>query len=167
MKKSSFRRNFLHVTLAAMLLALSLPANVSAQAVTSTTNQFVPFAQIVAVPCANGGAGELILVSGILHIQNHITINGNRVNLKSHFQPQGASAIGLSTGDIYRAVGVTQSHDTIPLTNGAATTTSINNFRMIGPGPNNNFQVHQNIHTTINANGDVTSTVVNTSTDCN
>lgn len=167
MRRFLFKRKALSLTLAAMLLTFSLPGAAFSQAITFTTNQFVPFAQLAVVPCANGGAGDVLLVSGILHIQSHVTINNNRVNLKDHFQPQGATGLGLITGDVYRAVGVTQFHDTFPLVNGAATSSFVNNFRMIGPGPNNNLQVHQNIHTTVNANGEVTSVVVNDRVVCN
>jgi hypothetical protein len=166
MRKYTFRPKPLCLTAAALLLTLGLSASVSAQAITSTTNDFVPFAQLVFVPCADGGAGEFVFISGTLHIQTHVTINDNHATVKNHFQPQGATGVGLSTGDTYRAVGVTQVQQTIPLDNGAATFTFINNFRLIGPGPNNNLQVHQTVHQTVNANGEVTSTVVNTSVEC-
>lgn len=167
MTKFPFNGRVLRLTLAAVLLAFSLPAGASAQATAETTNEFIPFAQINIVPCADGGAGELVLISGILHVQTHVTINNNRVNVKQQFQPQGATGVGLTTGDVYRAVGGTKFHDTFPLVNGAVSSSSINNFRLIGPGPDNNFQVHQNVHFTINANGVVTSTVDNARVDCN
>ena len=166
MRKLTFNRKAVSLMLA-LTLASSLAAAVSAQAVAITTNDFVPFAQPVLVPCANGGAGEVVLISGTLHIQNHITINDNRASIKVHFQPQGAGGVGLTTGDKYNATGVTQEHDSLPLTNGAAEFTFINNFRIIGQGPDNNLQVHQTVHVTVNANGDVTTIVDNSTVDCN
>ena len=167
MKKVSFKRKAAGLGLA-VLFALSLmPTTSAASAVAITTNDFVPFAQVNLVPCANGGAGELVLIQGTLHIEQHITINDNRATIKSHFQPQGVGGVGLTTGDSYNATGVTQEIDTIPLTNGAAEFTFINNFRLIGQKTDNNFQVHQTIHVTINANGDVTNSVDNTTIDCN
>ena len=53
------------------------------------------------------------------------------------------------------------------LQNGQFEFTAVNNFRIIGQGPDNNYQVHQNVHFTINANGTVTSEVDNSSVDCN
>ena len=99
MKTFDFNRKVLNATLA-VLLTIGVPAASFAQAITITTNDFVPFAQVVFVPCANGGAGEVVLISGTLHIQQHITINDNRANVKIHFQPQGATGVGLTTGDI-------------------------------------------------------------------
>jgi hypothetical protein len=166
MKTFLFARKSLNLTLAIMLLILSLTGAAFSQALAITTNQFVPFAQAVFVPCANGGAGEFVLVEGTLHLQEHITINNNRANLKIHAHPQGAKGVGQITGDIYHATGVTQEQDSIPLVNGAFEFTFINNFRLIGPGPDNNLQTHQTIHLTMNANGVITAIVDNTSVDC-
>ncbi len=52
------------------------------------------------------------------------------------------------------------------LQNGQLAVSFVNNFRMIGPGPGNNYLEHQNTHITINANGDVTVTHDNFSVDC-
>jgi len=165
MRKLTFNRKAVSLVLA-LTLASSLAAAVSAQAIAITTNDFIPFAQGVLVPCADGGAGEIVLISGTLHIQNHITINGNRASIKFHAQPQGASGVGLTTGDVYRATGETQEHDSIPISNGAFEFTFVNNFKIIGPGPDNNLLVHQNVHVTIDANGNVTTVVDNSSVEC-
>src|ERR1044072_2021382 len=118
------RSRILGLTLAITLVALTLAGPAFAQALAITTNDFVPFAQINFVPCANGGAGELVLIQGTLHIQQHITIHNNRATIKVHFQPQGAGGTGLTTGDSYNAVGVTQEVDTIALTAGGTVVTS-------------------------------------------
>ena len=167
MKRLFFNRKALSLILATTLLTLGLASFAFSQAIAITTNDFIPFAQLTLVPCANGGAGELVLVEGTLHIQQHITINNNRASIKIHFQPQGAKGVGLTTGDVYNATGVTQEHDSIALTGGASEFTFVNNFRLIGPGPDNNLQVHQTVHVTINANGTVTTVVDNTSVECN
>ena len=143
-------------------------AGVSANsAETFTQNESIPIDLIVFVSCANGGAGELIFMSGDLHILTHYTLsNSGNYHVKQHFQPQGISGYGEVTGDKYQATGVTQEEFN---TNGPLPITDsfVNNFRMIGQGPNNNYQVHQNMHVTINANGVLTSFVDNSSVDCN
>src|SRR3989442_10493065 len=74
---------------------LLFPNFASAGAITSTTNLEVPLAISVLVPCANGGAGEVVDVSGTLHVLLHFTLSDSgRVTLKEHFQPQGASGVG-------------------------------------------------------------------------
>jgi hypothetical protein len=131
-----------------------------------TTNESIDVTLFVFVPCANNGAGEVIEVSGPLHILSHTTIsNSGNFHTKIHFQPQGISGVGLTTGDKYQATGGTQemfnSNGPFPITD-----TYVNNFRMIGQGPGNNFLVHENFHITINANGTVTSVHDNFSIDC-
>ena len=167
MKRFLFRRKTITISIGLTLLMVSFAAVAFSQALTITTNDFIPFSQLVFVPCANGGAGEDVLVEGTLHIQQHITINDNRVTLKTHAQPQGADGVGQTTGDLYQGVGVTQEVDTLPLIGGATEFTFVNNFRLIGQKTDNNLQEHQTIHVTINANGDVTNTVDNTTIDCN
>lgn len=136
-------------------------------AVSETTNEQIDVSILAFVPCANGGAGEFIIVSGPLHILTHVTIsNSGNIHVKQHFQPQGLSGEGLTTGDKYQGTGVTQEqfnlNGPLPITD-----TFINNFRMIGQGPGNNFMVHENFHVTVNANGTVTSVHDNFSVTCN
>ena len=147
---------------------LLLPNFASAGATATTTNLEVPLALTVFVPCANGGAGENVDISGTLHILLHFTLSDNgRVTLKEHFQPQGAGGIGETTGDTYRATGVTQD---IQTSDGIAGPpfefTFVNNFRIIGQGAGNNLLIHENLHVTINANGDVTSFHDDFSAEC-
>ena len=166
MKKVSLTRKAVGLGLT-ILFALSLMPTASAGgADTLTTNDFVPFTLAVFVPCANDGSGEIVLASGTLHVQNHITINDNRATIKEHFQPQGIGGVGLTTGDTYRATGETQQIQTVSANNGSFEATFVNNFKIIGQGPGNNFLVHENFHVTVNANGDVTTTVDNISTEC-
>jgi hypothetical protein len=167
MRKTLLKRKVITLTLSIMLLIFCFGGAAFSQALAITINDFVPFAQAVLVPCANGGAGEIVLIEGTLHIQQHVTINDNRANIKIHTQPQGASGVGLVTGDSYQGTGVTQEQDSIPITNGAFEFSFVNNFRLIGQGTDNNLQVHQNVHVTVDANGVVTTVVDNLSVDCN
>jgi hypothetical protein len=143
------------------LFALALPKPAKAEVV---QNIVVPFSQDVDIPCANGGAGETVTISGNLHILITFSISANGgVRAKTHFQPQGATGVGAITGDIYRATGVTQFQFNSHV---GYEETFVNNFRIIGPGPGNNFLAHTTAHLTINANGDVTAFVEHFSVDC-
>lgn len=144
-------------------LALLATAPVQAEVV---LNDVVDANFSVFVSCANGGAGEVVQVSGPLHTLIRYTINGTNVSGGGHFQPQGMSGVGLTTGTKYQATGVTQDAFKGSLQNGQLNGTFINNFRFIGQGPNNNFLVHENYHFTINANGIVTSVHDNLSASC-
>ena len=90
------------------------------------------------MPCANGGAGETVSLAGTLHEVFHVTIEANGdAHFKIDDQPQGIRGIGQTSGVKYQATGVTQTmSNTNPVT-------FVNNFRIIGQGPGNNFLIHQ------------------------
>jgi hypothetical protein len=135
-----------------------------AKATTFTDNVRVPTEIFVFVPCARGGAGEFVQLSGTLHILFVTTIDDKGgFHSKFHFQPQGISGTGLITGDKYQATGVTQG-----TFNGKVgfEETFVNNFKIIGQGPGNNFLIHENFHITVNANGEVTALVDNFKVKC-
>lgn len=149
--------------LVAVLSIAVVSSSSGAPASSSTVSTVFPIDLIVFVPCANGGAGEDVALSGDLHDLFHITVNGNSLHVKTHDQPQGISGTGLVTGDKYQATGVTQDEFN---TSFGMEETFINNFRIIGQGPGNNFLVHENFHITINANGTVTASHDNFTIDC-
>lgn len=129
-------------------------------------NQSIDMNLAAFVPCANGGAGEVVRLSGPLHVLITFTINDNQISGKTHFQPQGISGTGMTTGDTYQATGVTQDHFSSSLQNGQFNQTYVNNFRIIGHGPGNNFLVHENFHIAVNANGELSTAHDNFSVDC-
>jgi hypothetical protein len=125
-----------------------MAASVSAAQAEVTTNEQVPLAFAGFVPCANGGAGEIL--SGTIEVHNLITstVNDNNTSDRFQFQPHG-TMVGAITGDVYRVTGVTQDTSAESLQNGHYTLTYVNNFRLIGPGPGNNLLVHETAHLTI------------------
>jgi hypothetical protein len=152
------------IYLTAVAAALAGAAAAGAEATTVTTNEQIPIVLLAFVPCANDGAGELVLLEGTLHVLTHVTIDDQGgLHVKQHFQPQGISGVGLTTGDKYQATGVTQ--DEFNATAGFEET-FINNFRIIGQGPDNNLLVHETFHVTVTPNGDVTTVVDNISIEC-
>jgi hypothetical protein len=153
--------------LAMLALAVGLvvvAASVGQAAV--TTNVREPLAVSGFVPCAAGGAGETVALTGFVHRLVTFTINGNRISGKVHSQPQGVSGVGLTTGDKYQGTGVTQEQFSGSLVNGQFQETFINNFRVIGQGPGNNLLIHETVHMTVNANGIFTAFVENINIDC-
>ena len=158
MKKNTTIMIFLFAALA----LFTVPANAAKQ-----VNDMSDINLTVFVPCAAGGAGELVDLSGPLHTLITFTINGNNVSGTAHFQPQGLSGTGETTGDKYQATGVTKASSFKgSFQNGQFTQTYVNNFRIIGSGSGNNFLVHEVLHVTFNANGIVTVFHDNFSIDC-
>jgi hypothetical protein len=155
-------RHFSTVLAAISLVFLSAP---SARAEVEE-NVRIPVEIAFEIPCANGGTGEIVVLTGDLHVVTSFVINGNVVRGRFHYQPQGISGYGTVTGDQYHATGVTQGQFKSSLKNGEAMVSLVNNFRIIGQGPGNNFLVHENMHLTINANGDITTSVDHLGADC-
>ena len=150
--------------LLALLAALVQAAPAAAQADGYTTSAKEPISLWVYVSCANGGAGEVVMLSGTLHTVFHVTYDGaGGFHYTSHFNPQGVTGVGLTTGARYQGTGVTQYQGTSKV---GYETTYVDNFRVIGQGPGNNFMVHENAHIRAAADGTITSYHDNFSTEC-
>ena len=152
------KRDVMLRALACSLLASSM---MFGQATTQTTELKTPLNFTAFIPCA----GESVQLSGELHTVSHVTFDANGgFHLEQMSQPINVSGLSAS-GVRYQGTGVTRSSVNIdgppPLEQ-----TMINNFRIIGQGPGNNYLVHVTLHMTVNANGTVTSNVTNASIDC-
>jgi hypothetical protein len=148
-------------------LALMLSLGVTqarAQAITFTVNIIEPVDLFVYVPCAAGGAGEFVQLSGSLHTVIVTTLDDQGgYHIMFHNQPQGISGTGETTGDMYHGVG-----ETLGTFNGklGVETTFVNNFKIVGPGPGNNLMYHETFHMTVLADGRLTSYVDNIGIEC-
>jgi len=126
-------------------------------AAVTTENLIVPFVADVLIP----SSGEVVHLEGKLHIVLTSVVDGDGgLHISGHFQPQGVKGVG-SLGNSYVAVGITRSNFNIrpPFPNEQ---TYVNDFYIIGQAKADSFKVHQTIHITVNANGEVTATVDNT-----
>jgi hypothetical protein len=148
------------VTLGALIAA----AQTGASATPFTQSTRFPIDIFVFVPCANGGAGEDIELSGTLHDLFHVASDGaGGFHVRTLDNPQGVSGTGLTTGVKYQGTGVTQDQFNAKA---GFEETFVNNFRIIGQGPGNNLLVHDNFHVTLNANGEITASHDNFSVTC-
>jgi hypothetical protein len=101
-----------------------------------------------------------------VHEVSALTINGNNFSVVSHFNAQGVSGTGETTGATYHGTGVTNDQFGGSFVNGQYQETFVNRFDFIGQGPGNNFSTHETAHVTINANGRVTTSFDNFSVNC-
>ena len=141
-----------------------MPGAASAAADTFTVSSSFPIDILVFVPCANGGAGEDVELSGYLHDVFHVTFTSSgafRISFSDN--PQGVTGTGLTTGDKYQGTGITRDNFGGRI---GFEETFVNNFRIIGQGAGNNLLIHDNFHITVNANGTVTSFHDNFSGEC-
>ena len=143
------------------VVATGLLAVTSASARADT--QKIPFDTVLAPEDA---CGEAIHLSGTLLAQFTFTEtpSGN-VEVGFHFNPQGVTGVGLTSGATYHATGETLGTTTIRA-GGGISDTFVNNFKIIGAGKAQNFLETDVIHLTVNANGDVTTTVEKSTIRC-
>lgn len=138
----------------------------SSSAQTVTTNIKVPIQLGVFIPCADGGSGEVVVLSGNLHILATTTITANNLHVVDVFNPQGITGVGSVTGETYHGTGVTRDDANVANPSFPLTLAFVNNFRIIGQRTGNNFLIHENSHLTINANDLVTVTSNQISIQC-
>jgi hypothetical protein len=144
------------VAVLAAVAAVALATANMAQASVSS-NVSVPLATSTFVPCANGGAGEVVNLTGSLHILATLTLDSaGGVHGTLLFNPQGVSGVGSVSGVAYRGTGSTRSTFT---GYAGAVSTLVNNFRIVGAGGAAILQVHENVALVVDANGTVTASV--------
>ncbi len=140
------------ILLAVVASGLLAVTSASATAVTER----VPFDFVLA---PEEGCGEAIQLSGTLLTEFSFTeTSSGNVEVGFHFNPQGITGVGLTSGATYHATGETLGTTTIRA-NGGISDTFVNNFKIIGEGSAPNFLETDVIHLTVNANGVVTATV--------
>ena len=148
--------------LVALMLAFGAPA-AGAEVTTFTTPlDFTRF-----VPCANGGTGELVHVTGTLNWRLSTRVDGaGNLHTTTLIRPSATTAVGLTTGAKYQFTS--QSRDVFNQQADAVGSVlmSVNNSRLIGQGPGNNSWEHNLVHVTVNANGTVTTTFFPVVTQC-
>ena len=150
-----------HLILLLAVVATGLLAATSASA--SATTEKIPF-DIVLAP--EEACGEAIHLSGTLLAQFRTTeTSGGNVAVGFHFNPQGITGVGLTSGATYHATGETQGTTTIRA-KGGISDTFVNNFKIIGEGSAPNVLQTDVIHLTVNANGDVTATIEKSTIRC-
>ena len=131
-----------------------------------TTNVSQTLDSVVFVPCAAGGAGEVVDLTGDLHVLTTLSINGTMASGMEHFQPQGVRGVGETTGDVFQGTGVTREHFSLNLVDGRGETSFVDSFNIIGHGGSVNYRVRQVSHVTVSADGTVTVTHDQFSVDC-
>ena len=132
----------------------------AAPAQAAATVQQMPFNVIT------GGCTEDIQLSGTLLVVTSETQSpsGGLVT-RYHFQPQGISGIGLTSGDMYRGTGTTLDV-TVQNPAGGSEFTYVDRVRLVGTHGEPTFSVSVTEHVTVTPAGDITASVNNASTTC-
>ena len=148
MKHSGFSvTRLLFAAVALGVAAHSLP--ILAQGGTAATSRMLPVDAIRSNDCT----GEQVQLSGTIHLVSQLQADGTVVG---HFNYQGVTGAGLTSGTTFRATTVDNFILRPPF---PTDITSVRTFQLLGPGSGNNLLVHITTHVTVNANGEVTATV--------
>ncbi|HEX8337256.1 MAG TPA: hypothetical protein VF621_11045 [Pyrinomonadaceae bacterium] len=152
----------LRAALFALLFTASAGTHAYGQATTVTTSENIPFASTLTNPCN----GDLVTFSGTLHVVNSMTTDASGgTHLRTHINYQNVTGTGTPSGLTYKVRTITNevSNDADgPQSN--ATVISI--VKLTAQGPALDFYLRTVLHVTVNANGETTSTVEETSIEC-
>jgi hypothetical protein len=154
-----FLRLLLLLACTLALPALVTPPRAGAQATTLTDNTTVPI-DFTATACN----GETVNISGDSHVVVHLTRNDNHTTFKTHIQFH-LSGDGAS-GTRYIANETVDSIEQTPTDQGAHVLNSVGQLHLIAQGSADNLVVRTTIHTTVNANGQITATSFDFQVEC-
>jgi len=120
------------------------------------TNQRIALPSSVTVGNAQYG------LTGSLHVTFFVhRDNAGGIHVRAHANAQGVT-VKKPTGSTCRGVGAVNVTANVGATKGAASEgTAVANLGLVCPGREPNLRLHANLHITINANNQVTATVVN------
>jgi hypothetical protein len=143
------KRTLMLLTLAGVgILAAATAAD--AGVVNNTT---VTYAYAGWVPCADGGAGELVTGTIDAHLLETSTVTVGVDAWQFMFAPRG-TLVGRKTGDTYRLTGVERGTYVDVAHGDHAVLTYIHRYRLIGPGSGNNLVVRETAHITRSGDDD-------------
>jgi len=141
-------------------------SNQSSPAQTYNSVVSEPYASTLFIPCANGGAGEDVSLTGTVKIVRQETYNNQRFTSTLHVHTEGITGVGLSTGDIFTAIGASQSAVTGTIEYGgpySATYTQQMRFARQGIS----FVVKYKFHVTITSDGEISTRIDEEKVECN
>jgi hypothetical protein len=160
--RPAIRRALACLAAGAALLAVS-PVSAGAE----TINETIPADQFFTADFGSFCTFENILVDrGTVHIVGQLSDpDAANQHQKIHFNTQGVSGIGTTSGDRYSISEVSNNLENIHFT-GAREFTAETTLNVVSRGGTENFQVHGLIHSTTNANGETTADFFGGHADC-
>ena len=148
--------------IAALFVVCAAGTPARSQATTTTTNETIPFTSTLPNPCNS----DLVAFQGNIHVVNTVTTDASGgFHLKTHVNYQNVTGTGTPSGYNYR-VGTTTNETLNDNDAGQLETTVIQTVKLNSQGPALNYFVRFVFHITVNAQGQVTSTVTESRIEC-
>lgn len=129
---------------AAAVLAVATPANAA-----TTVEHGIPFDTYVF-----GCTEEIHLSGALLFVGSETSTPPGGYVLTSHFQPQGVTGVGLTSGATYHATGLTR-ETTVLVPSGGLVDTYVNQFHIVATAGGTTYDVREIAHLTISPTGAV------------
>jgi hypothetical protein len=146
------------IALATLIVPLAINGTV-------ITRSEMPLDIVVWNPCALEGAGEMVALLGREHAVFSVTADANGGwHVSTHFNNQGVAGAGLTTGDKYQGTGNNRFTSTSRGAMGEFT--FINNFHVTSTGAGRNLLLHETVHVTVDANGEIAASVAEIIVEC-
>ena len=132
----------------------------------TSSQQTLPFSSTLFVACANGGAGEMVALSGELEFTSHETVDSEGgTHERRMMRPSRVTGVGATSGLTYHGTGMSFMSEG-QAADGSSVYTYVNNFRIIGQGRGNNLLMHVVVHETTNAEGETVAEVDVSNASC-
>jgi hypothetical protein len=125
----------------------------------------VPFEATVFVPCANGGVGENVALSGTMNFVYQMTWTNNNFSMVFHDNSYGVTGLGLSSGETFAASSGTQGTAVGSWENSQWIGTGTRHLRIVGS--NSTFSVDYKYHLIVTPDGNVTVNIWDQTSNCN
>jgi hypothetical protein len=146
-----------------LLVGLGPAAPAAAQAQVAHVNRTFEATRTSVLPCPGQ---EPVTVTGTVNVVTQaVATPAGGTHVMTHFNAQdvtGASASGVS----YKGVGVTRTTATAAVLGPGETTTFVNVFRLVGPGPDNDLHVLTRTHVTVTPSGEVVVDLAELEREC-
>ena len=149
-------------------------ALVEAKSVTFNDGVTVEVASSAFIPCANGGAGEVVDFGGNLQLKMDMTMDSiGGLHISRWTDPEGIKGTGRVTGDTYQGAGIARSslyapgpfYERGPLAP-PMVATSVDSYQLIGPVEGSDLLSDAVLQLTVEDNGSVSADVFSFSFGC-
>ena len=142
-----------------------LSPSISAQASTRTSTVAVPYDWTVYVPCANGGAGEYIHITGSTNFVYTISWTDQGFTYGYHANTYKIEGVGLTSGTTFVGSGFTEGQVKGSWVNDQWISTMVDQLKLVGPG--GSFIVRNSYHVTESPDGTLETKLVDHDVSCN
>jgi hypothetical protein len=143
----------------------AISASISSNASNRTSITAIPFDKTIFVPCANGGAGEYVHITGSTNLQYTISWTDHGFTYGYHATTYRVDGTGLTSGDTFVGSGNTEGQVMGAWVNEQWLSTFVDQLRLTDA--NTTFIVKSLYHILVNPDGTTEVKLKDQSADCN